>query len=107
MDTGIVISLILGLASIISSIFYGLVPSIRKEKFEKQKRKIAILLKDIDSFYAIETELIKRLSEDTGKSQDGIKRDVRKYIRDQKQYSISDFSTPSRIKEELTRIDSL
>lgn len=35
MDTGVVISLILGGASIISSVCFGLIPGIRQKKIEK------------------------------------------------------------------------
>ena len=53
MDSSIIISLILGFASIVSSICYGLVPGIRKNKLEKLEKKVNVLAQDIDSFYVI------------------------------------------------------
>ena len=39
MDTGVIIALILGFASIVSSICFGLIPNIRKEKLRKLENK--------------------------------------------------------------------
>ena len=104
MDTGIIIALIFGFASIITSICFGLVPSIRKEKIEKQKKKILTLLKDIDSFYSIESILLDELCAVTGKSKDSAKREIRKRVREEKNYSIN--STPSSITQEISRYEN-
>lgn len=104
MDTGIIIALIFGFASIITSICFGLVPSIRKEKIEKQKKKILALLKDIDSFYSIESLLLDELCTATGKSKDSMKREIRKRVRDEKNYTLN--STPSSITQEISRYEN-
>ena len=39
METGIAVSLILGIASIISSVCFGLIPGIRRNKLEKLEKK--------------------------------------------------------------------
>lgn len=106
MNTEIVIALILGAASIISSVFFGLVPSIRKAKIEKQNKKIYTLLKDIESFYEIESELLDELSTVTGKNKETTKRDVRKRVRATKNYSISDYSSPSNLIQEIRRYEN-
>lgn len=104
MDTGIIIALIFGFASIITSICFGLVPSIRKEKIEKQKKKILTLLKDIDSFYSIESILLDELCAVTGKSKESVKREIRKRVREEKNYSIN--SMPSSITQEISRYEN-
>lgn len=106
MNTEIVIALIFGAASIISSVFFGLVPSIRKAKIEKQNKKIYTLLKDIESFYEIESELLDELSTVTGKNKETTKRDVRKRVRATKNYSISDYSSPSNLIQEIRRYEN-
>lgn len=106
MDTGIIIALIFGFASIITSICFGLVPSIRKEKIEKQKKKILTLLKDIDSFYSIESLLLDELCAATGKNKESAKRDVRKQVRDEKNYSISDYAKPANLMQEISRYEN-
>ena len=104
MDTGIIIALIFGFASIITSICFGLVPSIRKEKIEKQSKKILMLSKDIDSFYSIELLLLDELCAATGKSKESVKREIRKRVREEKNYSIN--STPSSITQEISRYEN-
>lgn len=104
MDIGIIIALIFGFASIITSICFGLVPSIRKERIEKQKKKILTLLKDVDSFYSIESILLDELCAITGKSKDSVKREIRKRVREEKNYSIN--SMPSSITQEISRYEN-
>ncbi len=104
MDTEVIIAMIFGIASLISSFCFGLVPSIRKEKIERQKRKILTLLKDIDSFYTIESLLLDELCAATGKNKESTKRDVRKQVRNEKNYNIS--SSPSSLIQELTRYEN-
>lgn len=97
--------MVFGIASIISSICFGLVPTKRKEKLEKQERKILTLLKDIDSFYSIESALVEELCALTGKNQKSTKDDIRKQVRIEKNYTISDFSTPSNLQKEISRYE--
>ena len=106
METGIIIALIFGIASVITSICLGIVPSIRKEKIEKQNKKILTLLKDIDSFYSIESMLLDELCAATGKNMESTKREIRKRVRDEKGYTISEYSTPSGLKQEISRYEN-
>lgn len=106
MDTGIIIALIFGIASVITSICLGIVPSIRKEKIEKQNKKILTLLKDIDSFYSIESILLDELCAATEKNMESTKREIRKQVRDEKNYTISEYSTPSGLKQEISRYEN-
>ena len=79
METSILISLILGIASIISSICFGLIPTIRKNKVEKLENKIQRLLLNHKLFYEIEDELLNRLSS-CGGNKNTIKSEVRKLV---------------------------
>ena len=106
MDTGIIISLILGFCSIVSSVCFGLIPTIRKNKIEKLEHKIVCLLKDLDSFYAIESELLDENSKLTGKNKEGLKREIRKRVKEVKNYSLSDYSFPGRLTKDLERYKS-
>lgn len=104
MDSGIIIALIFGAASLISSICFGLIPAKRKQKIEKMERKIFLLLKDIDSFCLIESLLLDEIHKATGNNKESTKRDVRKRVRDEKNYTIN--STPSSIIQDLTRYEN-
>lgn len=95
MDSGIIISLILGGASIISSICFGLVPSIRKNKFDKLKTRQQKLLWDIKLFYDIEKELLNKL-ESHGHNKETTKKQVRKLVFDSNDRRLSDYSQPSK-----------
>jgi len=106
MDTSIVIALIFGICSIISSVSFGLIPTIRKQRLEKLEKKVHVLLKDLDSFYAIESELLDECSKLNGKNKETLKREMRKRVKDTKNYTLSDYSTPSNLGKELARYDS-
>lgn len=82
MDVSIIVALILGFASIISSICFGLVPTIRRTKVEKLEEKIQRLLKDIKLYYYIEEELLERLEKCSGQNKKTTKETVRKMIED-------------------------
>ena len=101
MDTGIIIALILGFASIVSSISFGLIPGIRRRKLEKMETKIHKMAQDIDSFYAIEQSLLEQLSAATGKKVDTLKKDARKQVKIEKGRPLSEYATPSGIASEL------
>ena len=95
MDSGIIISLILGGASIISSICFGLVPTIRKNKLEKLVEKQQKLLSDIKLFYEIEDELLNKL-EEHGFNKNSTKVQIRKIVSDKNgNRKLSDNSKPS------------
>ena len=82
MDVSIIVALILGFASIISSICFGLIPTIRRTKVEKLEEKTQRLLKDIKLYYYIEEELLKRLEKYSGQNKKTTKEAVRKMIED-------------------------
>ena len=105
-NTSIVIALIFGICSIISSVCFGLRPTIRKQRLEKLEKKVHVLLKDLDSFYAIESELLDECSKLNGKNKETLKREMRKRVKDTKNYTLSDYSTPSNLGKELARYDS-
>ena len=79
MDSGILISLILGITSIISSIFFGLIPTIRKKKLLRLEEKVQHLLWDVKLLYEIENELLNRL-EEHGNKKRSLKTEVRRII---------------------------
>ena len=76
MNPEIIISLIFGIASIMSSICFGLIPTIRKTKLEKLEHKIQRLLLNHKLFYEIEDELLNRLS-----NYDGNKKTIKSQVR--------------------------
>ena len=59
MDSGIIISLVLGCASVFSSICFGLVPSIRKNRIDKLEIQKCRLFRDIQLFYDVEDKLLE------------------------------------------------
>ena len=101
MDNGVIISLILGGASVVSSICFGLIPNIRKKRIEMIEAQRIRLFRDIQLLYNIEEELlgyIVNISPNINKSNLKIK------IRDivSKRYNddvLSDFSKPSVYKK--------
>lgn len=101
MEVGVIISLLLAVASIISSIFYGLIPGIRKAKMESMEKKLHTFAQDIDSFYAIEQSLLEQLSAATGKNAETLKKTTRKQISKEKGHSLSQYACPSGIASEL------
>lgn len=103
MDTGVVVSLILGGASIVSSVCFGLIPGIRKERMEKLEKKSLIFAQDIDSFYAIEKSLLEQLSVATGENSETLKKKIRKQVEIEKGRTLSPYSQPSKIADYLRR----
>ena len=101
MDSGVIISLILGFASIISSICFGLIPGIRRSKIDRLEKKVRTLAQDIDSFYAIEQSLLKQLSAATGKNSKKLKEETRKQVKIEKGRALSSYACPSGIASEL------
>jgi len=103
MDAGIIIALILGGCSIVSSICFGLIPTVRKNKIEKLERKVAILLRDLDSFYQIESILLDECAKSQETNRESLKRNVRSRVKELKNYSLSDYTTPANLRRELIR----
>ena len=101
MDTGVIIALILGFASIVSSICFGLIPGIRKEKLRKCEKKIHTLAQDLDSLLAIEKSLLDQLHLATGKNVETLKKETRKQVVAEKGRTLSFYSKPSGIAQEL------
>ena len=99
MATEIIVSLIFGGASIIASIFFGLVPNLRKERIERLEKKNERMARDIDSFFAIEDELLTELLQTTGGKRKSKKDEIRKKISQQKDWVI--YSEPAKIKREI------
>lgn len=104
MDSGVIISIVLGSASVISSICFGLIPNIRRAKLEKLEKKVLIMAQDIDSFYAIEQSLLEQLSSGTGKSSETLKRETRKNVKIEKGRPLSNYAKPSGIALELNQL---
>ncbi|MBR4704114.1 MAG: hypothetical protein IKP02_00745 [Paludibacteraceae bacterium] len=99
MEAGIIISLILGGASIVSSICFGLIPNIRKSKIERIETQRDKLFRDIRLLYEIENELLIKL-EQYGCNKSSTQKDVRKSVSDKYNGEVlSDYSKPSVYKK--------
>ncbi len=103
MDTGVIIALVLGFASVLSSIFYGYIPARRKEKIEKLNEKVKTLLQDVDSLLKIEYELIKEHKDAQTKPEITIKKEIRGRVRNATNYTLSNYTTQSTLTKELSR----
>ena len=80
MDSGIIISLILGCASIISSICFGLIPNIRKNRISKLEAQREKLFQDIFLFREIEDELLNIIAQSTGNNKISTQKSFRKLV---------------------------
>lgn len=100
MDSGVLISLILGGASIVSSICFGLIPNIRKERIAKLECQRDRLFRDVRLFYEIEDELLNIL-EQGGQNKKSTQRNVRKLISERYDDVLSDYSKPSIYKKHI------
>lgn len=98
MDTGLLVSFILGASSIVSSlitsIFFGWIPNRRSQKIQKLKSKVVTLTKDVASFREIESVYISLLSEETGENREGLKNRIRKQVREKMGYPLTQLSHP-------------
>jgi Na+-translocating ferredoxin:NAD+ oxidoreductase RnfG subunit len=101
MDSGILIALILGSASIVSSICFGLVPNVRKNRIEKLESQRNKLFRDISLFYDIEDELLDKL-EALGCNKKSTKQEIRKIVSNKHGGEVlSKLSNPSEYKKHL------
>ncbi len=101
MDSGIIIALILGVASIVSSICFGLVPNVRKNKLDKLEAQRDKLFRDISLFYDIEDELLNKL-ETYGCNKKMTKQEIRKLVSSKHAGEVlSKLSNPSEYKKHL------
>lgn len=103
MDNGIIIALILGFASIVSSIFFGLIPTLKRRRIEILEEKEQRLLWNIKLFYEIENELLTRL-EGYGHKKGSLKSTVRKIVSDKNGGRVlSDEAKPSVYEKQIKR----
>lgn len=101
MDSGIIISLILGFVGVVSSVCFGFIPNKRKLKIERLEKKVLTMAQDIESFYAIEQLLLEQISSLTGKNKETLKKEVRKKVRIEKGRPLSNYAKPSGFDQEL------
>ena len=80
MDTGVIIALILGVADILSAIFFGWIPSRNRERIAKMKDQADMMSDWIAFFVAEEEYLLEMLAEREGKPYQSLKIETRKYI---------------------------
>jgi len=102
---GIIIALIFGIASVVSSYFNGYVPTKRNEDIKKLNDKVKTLLQDVDSLLKIEDELIKEYKDAQNKSEITIKKEIRGRVRDATNYTLSNYTKPSSLTKELSRFE--
>ena len=99
MATEIIISLIFGVSSIVTSIFFGLIPNLRKERITSLENRIKQRNQDLDFFFAEEILLLEQLCQATGENIHSKKIAIRQSIERQKGRTI--MSHPSKVKAEL------
>ena len=101
METSIIISLILGAASIVSSICFGLIPNIRKNRIEKLELQRDRLFRDIQLFYDVEDELLEYVVNNlSNANKSGLKIKFREIVsNNHKGDRLSDYSKPSVFKK--------
>jgi 16S rRNA C1402 (ribose-2'-O) methylase RsmI len=73
MNTSIIIALILGGAGMAPSIFYGYIPSHRRERIRQLKKTRDTLYSDLGLCYDLESELLDEIARVTGKTRRGLK----------------------------------
>lgn len=93
--TADITGILVGVASIISSILFGYLPNKRNSQIERLKNRSQTLMKDVKAYYEIESILVERLAEATGKNEITLKKEVRQEVRDKTGYSLSPYTKPS------------
>lgn len=106
MDTGITISIILGLSGIISAILWGLIPRIRKERVQSLKAELLTSYRDLLSFTEVENTLLKELSTINSEKENQIKIKIRKLAESTLGRKISENSEPARIKKRIEVLEN-
>ena len=101
MDSGVLISIILGFASIVSSIAFGIIPSIKRKKIEIMKSELLTLYKDLDSYYQIEELLLTQLCALNNKSPNTMKVEYRRIISEKEGRVLSNNIKPSYITKKI------
>ena len=82
MDSGVIIALILGAANIVSSIFFGWIPSLNKERLRKLDKKVNSLRRSVSFFVEEEKYILQRLAEKEDRPVESIKKELRKQVKD-------------------------
>lgn len=102
-DSGIIISLVLGCASAFSSICFGLVPSIRKNRIDKLEIQKCRLFRDIHLFYDIEEELLEYIKNNLPNvNKSSLKIKIRETVSERNNGDVlSDYSKPSVYKKHI------
>lgn len=105
MSPEVISSLILSFAgilcSILFSVVFGYVPNKRKLQIERQQVKIKKLLKDVESFYTIESILVDKLAALTDQNKETLRKSVRQEVREQKNWTLSEYAKPSFFQREI------
>lgn len=103
MDSGVLISLILGASTVIASFINCSFNRISRkaERLEAQNNK---LFHDIESFLEIEQELTQRLADKTGGKQETIRKEVRAKVRYDNGWMLSYLTKPSEIQKHLDKV---
>ena len=103
MDSGVLISLILGASTVIASFINCSFNRISKkvESLEAQNNK---LFHDLESFLEIEQELTQRLTDKTGGKQETIRKEVRAKVRYDNGWMLSYLTKPSEIQKHLDKV---
>ena len=105
MDIGIIIALILGVSSIITSLFWGFLPNVRKRKIERLEVKLLKALRDIEFLYNVEDKLLSELSSLTNGNKEGLKRKYREESKKSLQIEPSEYIKPSVRSNELQKLN--
>jgi Na+-translocating ferredoxin:NAD+ oxidoreductase RnfG subunit len=101
MSTEIIISLVFGVASVVSSVCFGLIPTIRKTRLEKLEIKIQRLLWNMKLYHEIEDEMLNRIAS-TGANKQTTQREVRnKVYKENGNRMLSDEAKPSVYNKQI------
>ena len=95
LDIGVIIALIFGIASVISSIFFGWIPSRNREKISRLEGKLNKANNNISFFVEEEKILLQALSEKENRSADSIKVEIRKKVSETTGKRLDDSYRPS------------
>ncbi len=101
MESEIIVALIIGISSIVTSIIWGWIPRTRKQRIDNIKETNRTLYRDIRSFYDIESLLLDELSNKSGINKETLKKKYRKIIEDKNGYTLSPNIKPSQTKNKI------
>ena len=92
MDTGVIIALILGVSSIVSSVVFGYVPRKRKSEIDRVKGELLAVYKDIDNLLKEEKNLMGKCGVGKKTARAGVK--------------ISKRCEPQKVKRRIEELES-